>query len=464
MFRFVELVKPFMFIMPEVSYPDRRLALRERIMWTFVALLIFLVCSQIPLYGIGKVAGSDPFYWMRAILASNRGTLMELGISPLVTSSMVLQFLSGTKMIHVDQNNRNDRELYHATEKFVALGITAIQAAGYVVSGVYGVPSSLGLTNCLLIVGQHLFGGLIVVLLDEMLTRGYGIGSATNLFIVAHTSEKLVAAAFSPVSIVTSRGLEYEGAVLTFLQYLFTSPAKTVYAFFRTDGPNMTSVLTTSIVAFVVLYFQGYRIEIPVKYQKLRSMETSYPIKLFYTGNTPVVLLSALVSNIYFVSQTLYSNLPSNFFVNLVGQWQSKSGSAKIPVGGFAYWVSPPGSILDFFSDPFHVVFYVVFVLVACTVFAKTWIDVTNSGSREVAKNLKNHNLTMRGYRDTTVVAVLDRYIPTTAALGGFGIGALTLIADFVGCIGSGASVTLAVTITFQYFETIAKEASRYGL
>jgi protein transport protein SEC61 subunit alpha len=81
-----------------------------------------------------------------------------------------------------------------------------------------------------------------------------------------------------------------------------------------------------------------------------------------------------------------------------------------------------------------------------------------------VAKNLKDHNLTMRGYRDTTVVAVLDRYIPTTAALGGFGIGALVLVADFLGCIGSGASITLAVTIIYQYFEVVAKEASQYGL
>jgi protein transport protein SEC61 subunit alpha len=437
-------------------------------MWTFVALLIFLITSQIPIYGIGKVAGSDPFYWMRAILASNKGTLMELGIAPLVTSSMALQFLSGTKLIHFDQNNRNDRELYHATEKLITFGITLVQAAGYIATGVYGDPSQIGLTNSLLIIGQLFFGSVIVVLLDEMLTRGYGIGNATNLFIVSQTSEKLISAALSPQAVTTSRGSEYEGALLTFFQYLFTSPSKVGYAFFRSGAPNLLSVLTTIFVAVIVLYLQGYRIEIPVKYQKVRSMETSYPIKLFYTGNTPIVLLSALVSNIYFVSQTLYSQLKSNLLVNLIGQWQAiaENGDTRtsIPVGGLAYWISPPGSILELFSDPFHVIFYILFVLAACTLFAKTWIDVTNSGSRHVAKNLKDHNLTMRGYRDTTVVAVLDRYIPTTAALGGFGIGALVLVADFLGCIGSGASITLAVTIIYQYFEVVAKEASQYGL
>lgn len=75
--------------------------------WTAVTLLIFLVCSQIPLFGIvssdssgmwqdlhvclkvakrGIALCADPLYWMRVILASNRGTLMELGISPIVTS------------------------------------------------------------------------------------------------------------------------------------------------------------------------------------------------------------------------------------------------------------------------------------------------------------------------------------------------------------------------------------------
>ena len=109
-------------------------------------------------------------------------------------------------------------------------------------------------------------------------------------------------------------------------------------------------------------------------------------------------------------------------------------------------------------------IFYVAFVLGACTWFAKTWIDVTNSGSREVAKNLKEHNLTMRGYRDGSVVAVLDRYIPTTAALGGFGVGVLTLLADFLGCIGSGASLLLAITVIYQYFEIVVRETSQGGL
>jgi protein transport protein SEC61 subunit alpha len=454
-----------MLLLPEVSYPDRRIPLREKVLWTAVALLVFLICSQIPLYGLGKVVRGDPYYWMRAILASNRGSLMELGIAPFVTSSTALQLLTGTRMLSYNQNNREDRELYNMTQKFLTFAITLVQAFAYVITGAHGNLSDLGLYTGLAIVAQLFVGGVIVVLLDEMMSKGYGLGNGTNLFIAATTCTHVIWSALSPSSIDTSRGSEYEGSVLNLLHTLFTQPTKLHLAFLRQEGSNLTSLFTTVVVGFLVLYFQGYRIEIPVKYQKVRSMQTSYPIKLFYTGNTPVVLLSALVANIMFVSQVLYGAMKSNFIVNLIGQWQvlSKDGSASVPVGGLAYWISPPGSILHFFSDPFHVIFYAVFTLLGCTLFARAWIEITKSGSREVAKGLKDNNLTMRGYRDTTVVAVLDRYIPTAAALGGFAVGALTLLADGLGCIGSGSGLVLASTVMYQYFEMIAREASQYG-
>lgn len=60
------------------------------------------------------------------------------------------------------------------------------------------------------------------------------------------------------------------------------------------------------------------------------------------------------------------------------------------------------------------------------------------------------------GKRDS--VAVLNKYIPIAAAFGGMCIGALTIIADFLGAIGSGTGILLAVTIIYQYFELFVKE------
>jgi protein transport protein SEC61 subunit alpha len=88
-----------------------------KIAWTATTLLIFLVCSQVPLYGIMSSDSSDPLYWLRAILASNRGTLMELGITPIVTSGMIMQLLAGAQLIDVDFSLKDDRALFGGAQK-----------------------------------------------------------------------------------------------------------------------------------------------------------------------------------------------------------------------------------------------------------------------------------------------------------------------------------------------------------
>jgi protein transport protein SEC61 subunit alpha len=91
--------------------------LSPQLLWTTITLFIFLVCCQIPLYGIQTSKSSDPFYWMRVILASNRGTLMELGISPIVTSGLVMQLAAGSRLIEVNQQVKEDRALFSGAQK-----------------------------------------------------------------------------------------------------------------------------------------------------------------------------------------------------------------------------------------------------------------------------------------------------------------------------------------------------------
>lgn len=71
---------------------------------------------QIPLFGIMSSDSADPFYWIRVILASNRGTLMELGISPIVTSGLIMQLLAGAKIIEVGDTPK-DRALFNGAQK-----------------------------------------------------------------------------------------------------------------------------------------------------------------------------------------------------------------------------------------------------------------------------------------------------------------------------------------------------------
>ena len=145
--RFIYLIKPIMFLIPQIKKPMNNIKKQEKFVWTAITLFIFLICSQIPLYGIYKSEGSDPLHWMRVILASNKGTLMELGISPIVTSSMIMQVLAGTKIIEVDQSLKADRELYEGATKLFGILITFGEAIAYVFSGMYGDVNLIGVTQ-----------------------------------------------------------------------------------------------------------------------------------------------------------------------------------------------------------------------------------------------------------------------------------------------------------------------------
>eukprot|EP00930_Biecheleria_cincta_P043712 TRINITY_DN2999_c0_g1_i1.p1 TRINITY_DN2999_c0_g1~~TRINITY_DN2999_c0_g1_i1.p1 ORF type:complete len:474 (+),score=74.97 TRINITY_DN2999_c0_g1_i1:58-1479(+) len=461
-FRVLDLVKPCLCILPEVATPDRRIPFREKVLWTAISLFVFLVCCQIPLYGIAVNKSTDPFYWMRVILASNRGTLMELGISPIVTSGMVMQLLAGSKILVVDQNVKEDRMLFQGAQKLFGLGITLIEAVAYVCSGMYGDIKDLGVGNAILIIMQLFCAGVIVLILDELLQKGYGLGSGISLFIATNICETICWKALSPTTINTGQRTEFEGAIIALFHLLISRSDKVTAlkeAFYRQTAPNITSLLATILVFFVVIYFQGFRIDVTVKNQRVRGQSGNYPIKLFYTSNIPIILQTALVSNVYFFSQLLYKRFKGNMIVNLVGQWQESGITGQsIPVGGLVYYLSPPNSFGEVWGDPIHALFYVIFILATCALFSKAWIDVSGTSARDVARTLKDQGMMIPGYRETDIPKVLNRYIPTAAAFGGICIGTLTIAADFLGAIGSGTGILLAVTIIYEYFEKVVKE------
>ena len=155
-----------------------------------------------------------------------------------------------------------------------------------------------------------------------------------------------------------------------------------------------------------------------------------------------------------------------NFLVNLLGVWADVGGGGPArayPVGGLCYYLSPPENLGHIAEDPIHAVLYIVFMLGSCAFFSKTWIEVSGSSAKDVAKQLKEQQMVMRGHREKSMIHELNRYIPTAAAFGGLCIGALSVLADFLGAIGSGTGILLAVTIIYQYFEIFVKEQSEMG-
>lgn len=395
---------------------------------------------------------------------------MELGISPIVTSGLVMQLLAGARILHVDQSNKNDRELFNGAQKLVGIFITIGQATAYVLSGMYGDVRELGIANGLFIVLQLLFSGIIVLCLDEMLQKGYGMGSGISLFIATNICETIIWKALSPQTVNQGRGTEFEGALVALVHLLATRSDKVRAlreAFYRQNLPNVTNLLATVLVFVIVIFFQGFRVDLNVKNSRVRAAAQPYSIKLFYTSNIPIILQTALVSNLYFLSQILYRRLGGFFLVDWLGTWQDVQGPGGqlqgVPVGGLAYLVSAPHTFAEVLEDPFRALFYVAFVLTTCALFSKTWIYVSGTSAKDVAKQLKESQMVIKGHRESSTIKELNRYIPTAAAFGGLCIGALSILADFMGAIGSGTGILLAVTIIYQYFEIFEKERAEMG-
>merc|ERR1719223_872843 len=151
---------------------------------------------------------------------------MEIGISPIITSGMVMQLLAGSKIIDVDDAVKEDRALMNGAQKLLGVGITIGEAVAYVVSGMYGDVRELGAGNAILIILQLFFAGLIVICLDELLQKGYGMGSGISLFTATNICENVIWKAFSPTTVNTGRGSEFEGAVIALFHLLLTRPNK----------------------------------------------------------------------------------------------------------------------------------------------------------------------------------------------------------------------------------------------
>lgn len=105
-------------------------------------------------------------------------------------------------------------------------------------------------------------------MLDELLQKGYGLGSGISLFIATNICETIIWKCFSPITINTDNGIEFEGSVIGMVHLLITRPNKmgALYsAFYRTSAPNINNLISTILVFLIVIYFQGFRVELPMK-------------------------------------------------------------------------------------------------------------------------------------------------------------------------------------------------------
>ena len=467
MVRFIDLFGSMARVIPTVKSPDRKVQFREKLGWTIVVLLLFLLMSNIPLYGISASNTIDYLYWMRVILASTHGTLMELGIGPIVTAGLIMQLLAGSKIIKIDLNNPDDRSKFTASQKSLAMVMTGIQAAAYILSGAYGV--GLPLSNQILVFLQLLVAGLIVVLLDEMTQKGWGLGSGISLFIVANVSQQIMWRALSPVT--NSGDVYWIGAVFATFQSLASGGLQGLGKVFWSrpgEGGSTLGLFVTIIVFVVVIYFETYRVNIPLQYAKYRGFRGSYPIKLLYVSNIPVILVQSLFATLLFWTQIFAkynTGSATNPWLNLLAIFKKNvdptSGNITYqPIGGLVYYITPPQGILAVLNDPVQAVIYLTLMVLLCAGFAKIWVELSGIAPRDIADQLYSSGMQIPGFRRSPVIMeqVLQRYIPVVALLGGMIVGLLAVLADFFGALGTGMGVLLTVGIIYQLYQTIAQE------
>jgi preprotein translocase SecY subunit len=439
--------------LPEVKKPIRKLSLNERLIWTIIALVVFLAMAQVPLYGV-PVGLQDQLAYTRVIFASSQGTLMELGIGPIVTAGLILQLLKGAEIIKLDFKKPEDRALFSSATKLLTIGVIIMEASAFIAGGVFG--TQLTSTAVVLILAQLIGAGLLVILLDELVQKGWGIGSGISLFIMAGVAQQVMWSIFS----VFPTGSGFLGVVpFTISSILAGVPGE---AFYRGTLPSISSLIITILVILFIIYIEGVRVEIPITSTQYRGFAGVYPIKLLYTSVVPVILISALLANISFFSQmisTRFNPLGQDFLVNLLVRYDLTNPAAG-PIGGLLYYITSPGTLEATALDPLRAVTYILFIVAGSVMFAKVWVEIGGLAPHAAAKNLIDAKIQIPGFRrsEASVEALLKRYIPSITIISGIIIGLLAGGADLLGTFGSGTGLLLMIDILLNYYQMLMRE------
>ncbi|MEM2999047.1 MAG: preprotein translocase subunit SecY [Candidatus Bathyarchaeia archaeon] len=447
--RFLNLFKPLGRVMPEIKAPERKVSFNEKIFWTALVLIVYLIMSEISLYGI-PAGVKEQFAPLRVIFASNRGTLMELGIGPIVTAGLILQLLVGSAIIQCDMSNPEDRGLFTTASKFFSILLTGIQASAYIISGMYGALSG---PTTIVIFLQLLGAGIIVMLLDELIQKGWGLGSGISLFIMAGVAQNILWQTFNPGTglFVGSLDMLLRGNQ-TLVDWIVGAGAY----------PSLIGFIATIGTFLVIIYIEGIRVELPLTYAGYKGFRSRYPIKLLYVSNLPVIFASALFANVYFFSQLIWSTQGrpapgQNILIDFLGQYNATNNR---PISGLAYYVTAPQNVHDVVADPIRAAIYLAILVSFCAVFSLIWLEVGGLGPSRVAQQLVDSGMQIPGYRrsEKPIESILKRYIPVVTILGGIIVGLVAGLSDFLGVFGSGTGILLAVGIIYQYYELLMRE------
>jgi protein transport protein SEC61 subunit alpha len=453
------IIKTISVYIPQVPKPKKKLSLTEKFVWTGIALFAYLIMAQIPLYGVTDDPRFDFLAFARVIFAAQQGTLMELGIGPIVTAGLLMQLLKGSNLIKMDFKNPDDRSLFTSATKIVTI-IVIVAEGGLYGASVYGPLTADEAPYAIYVVIAQLIGAsVIVMLLDEMVQKGWGIGSGLSLFIMAGIAQTILWNVFSPVPA--------DDGPLGILPFTIDAALSghASDAIFRTGQlPSLFTLGLTVGVILVLVYVEGIHVDVPIVSTKYRGFTAVYPIKLLYTSVIPVILASALLANAVFMGQMLWANYnPNNQnpAFNYIAQFDPNSGGGQAtPTGGILYYVTAPRSLDQVAADPARALVYVIFFTAIVTIFSRLWVELGGLSAKNAARNLLDADVQVPGFRrsEGSVETLLNRYIPSLTIISGVIIGLLASVSNVLNVFGSGTGILLMVNIMVSYYQTLVKE------
>ncbi|GJM85272.1 hypothetical protein PR202_ga01707 [Eleusine coracana subsp. coracana] len=375
----------FLGLLPEVQCADEITPRHQKVVYTTIALLIFLAARQIPLYGVQLQPGTrpDPLYWGNLFSASKDNSLLTLGIIPILVPEIMKQMVVASKCMNVDCNSAEAHALLNRMQKLIGILTTIFGAVSYVLhSGAAG--KLFGAGNAALVALQILFSGIVVIYLDDVLKKGYGLVSCISLLTATNICGNVLWKTLSPMYFTHhGKGTEYEGAVLAWVHLLITRtdmlPAMRE-AFYRQNLPNVINLLATCFFVPIAIFSQGLSIALPVRTPNLPGFQVNCLIKISNIAYGSIIFHQMLAANLYAITKRLYMNYGGNKLLNQLGTW--KGSKQPIPDGGIAYYIAAPPTLSDLHRDPFHALMYVVFVLVTCALSAICWLRVCVSSKR----------------------------------------------------------------------------------
>jgi len=446
--------------LPQVPKPKRKISLQTKLLWCGACVTIYMVMGQTPLFG-ATTPEFDFLAFARVIFASQQGSLVELGIGPIVTAGLLMQLLRGSDILKFDFKKPEERGIFQTATKMLTYFVIIIEGAVYAWA-VYGPnindPTILGV-----IIGQLIGASIIVMFMDELIQKGWGIGSGISLFIACGVAQQILWSLFSPLA-------AGDGGMIGIFPFIIQQAQLGMLfewtgfmdVFFRSNQlPSIFVLLLTIAILLILVYTQGMKVEIPIVSTKYRGFAATYPIKLMYVSNIPVILASALTANAVFMGQMLWSQLnPRNAspFFNILGQFDPTSPST--PIGGIVYYITPPRGLDLVALDPMRGVLYVLFMIGIVVVFGKLWVELGGLSSKKAAQNLLDADVVIPGFRRSNkpVEMLLDKYIPSVTILGSVILGLIAGVSDILGVFGSGIGILLTVDILINYYNQLVRE------